>query len=299
MNLMPENKFHFEEDGVTEKNNDINLKKNVMTLDTNTVSEKRVLIERIQKLPCIKIRPLNAKEIEAMRIQKGNFNSNLLTNKCFSFHMSKLTWMDAHKRLGCPADAYLKLMAERKMIVGLDQLLPFPRHGVKQFCECMIGQATKSTRMIPMKSNRLSGAEEMSMDIGGPWPVQSINGETYWNLMKLKHSHLHAIYFMKTKDEIVKVMDTYCIDMGKHAEELGGVAARLELISSDKDSNYFSEQMQQWCRSKGIKQFSSAPYAHAFNSAESSMRQVKEKRSTTCIKVGCLNICGRMQCRTK
>ena len=52
-----------------------------------------------------------------------------------------------------------------------------------------------------------------------------------------------AIFFMKKKDEIRKTIDLYELDMRGHAGELECVTWNLELVSSDKDNNYFNEEI--------------------------------------------------------
>ena len=287
MSLIPETIFHFEADGITERNNFVNLKKNIITFDCGTAMEKVVMLHRVQKLPCLRIRPLNQQEILEVKMSSSGMNVSLMNKAMIydaaanavsfaGFHMNKLTWKDAHLRLGCPNDDYLRKMAENNMVVGLKDLLPFPKEGVKKFCECMLGQSTEMTRMIPSVSGRVATLKGVSMDFGGPWPVESINGEVIWNLIKTHDERHMAIYFMKSKDEIEEVLDSYIIDMELHAEELGSVHANFELMATDRDSCYFSKTVKEWCRSRGIKQFSSAPYAHSFNSAEPMMRVVKE-----------------------
>ena len=77
----------------------------------------------------------------------------------------------------CPGDRYLKTMAEKDMIKGLKDLLPFPREGVKIFCECHVNKAHQMKHMIPNSSERIMapGTVEVSQDIFGPWPVKSIH----------------------------------------------------------------------------------------------------------------------------
>ena len=106
------------------------------------------------------------------------------------------------------------------------------------------------TRMIPQVSGRVSTLKGVSMDFGGPWPVESINGEIMWNLIKTHDEKHMAIYLMKSKDEIDEVLDTYIIDMELHADELGSVFANFELMATDRDSCYFSKVVRGWCRKK-------------------------------------------------
>ena len=73
MILIPEGHFHFRPDGVTERPNFINFKKNCMILDQNLSEEKYVELKRIEKLPCLKLRPLNQDEIMKIRFSKGMF----------------------------------------------------------------------------------------------------------------------------------------------------------------------------------------------------------------------------------
>ena len=193
--------------------------------------------------------------------------------------MNKLTWLDAHLSLGCPGDRYLKTMAEKDMIKGLKALLPFPLEGVKIFCECYLNQSVQMKHMIPKVSGRQisKGTIEIAMDIFGPWPVLSIHGEAYSNIIKIKGKRHLSVYHMKRKDQIEEKMDQFLIDMEVHAAELGlQISLNLDLCSSDKDTNYFSNKMKEWCRKRGIKQHSSAPYAHPFNSAEPIMKLVKQ-----------------------
>ena len=183
MNLIPETIFHFESDGVTERNNFVNLKKNRITFDCGTVMEKVVLLHRVQKLPCLKIRPLNQSEILEVKMSGAGMNVSLMNKAMMyeaasnsvafaGFHMNKLTWKEAHLRLGCPNDDYLRKMAVNDMVAGLRDLLPFPKEGVKNFCECMLGQSTEMTRMIPKVSGRVSTLNKRGID-GFWWSMAS------------------------------------------------------------------------------------------------------------------------------
>ena len=277
MILIPEGHFHFEKDGVTERNNFINFKKNAMLLDQGEEDEKYVVVNRIEKLPCLKIRPLNTSEILKIRISKGSFDMTTVA-KTYGFRMSKKTWLDAHKSLGCPGDRYLKTMAQHDMIKGLKELLPFPKEGVKIFCDCHVNKAVMMKHMIPDVSMRVMapGTVEVSQDIFGPWPVRSIHGEVYANVFKIKGKRHITFIPMKSKDDVIKVSDQYLLDMSLHAKEVGAMVVNVDLISGDSDSNYLSAAMREWCLKKNIRQFSSAPSSHSHNSNECIMKLIKE-----------------------
>ena len=81
MILIPEGHFHFRPDGVTERPNFINFKKNCMIIDQNLSEEKYVELKRIEKLPCLKMRPLNQDEIMKIRFSKGMFLFRNLINE--------------------------------------------------------------------------------------------------------------------------------------------------------------------------------------------------------------------------
>ena len=106
MSLIPETIFHFEADGITERNNFVNLKKNIITFDCGTAMEKVVMLHRVQKLPCLRIRPSNQQEILEVKMSSSGMNVSLMNKAMIydaaanavsfaGFHMNKLTWKDA------------------------------------------------------------------------------------------------------------------------------------------------------------------------------------------------------------
>ena len=277
--LIPETRWHFEEDGVTERPDYVNFKKNILFLDYETSHEVAIHLKRVEKLPCLSIRPLNAHEIEALRAEKGTLTTRQYARSLGGFHVNKRNWLEVHQSLGCPSDPYLKLMAEKSMVNGLHDMLPFPKGGVKKFCECYINEMHFMKAQIPQMSGRIvkPGWVEVSADIIGPWPVTSIHGETYGLIIKIKGKKHCSVYFMKRKNEVQAKFDQFVIDMEGHCAEIGSVFMHFDLLSTDNDTNFFNQQMNEWCRRKGVKQFSSAPYAKEFSSAEPVIKQIKKR----------------------
>ena len=131
-------------------------------------------------------------------------NSNTKT-----IHMNKCSHMIAHSRLGHPNDEYYDIMLINNMVDGLQSLGDFDRHVGTPCHDCPHGHA--HARPVPHASSRTpSGpAECVHMDIGGPMPVRGLNSELYFNMAKCKYLGHRAIYFMKTKDEIVATVRQY------------------------------------------------------------------------------------------
>lgn len=92
MSLIPEGHFHFEVDGITETNNFINFKKSIVLLDQGAVEEKCVVLDRIEKLPCLKMGPLNSREILKICVNKGTFDMSTVA-KSYGFRMNKLAYL--------------------------------------------------------------------------------------------------------------------------------------------------------------------------------------------------------------
>ena len=178
-----------------------------------------------------------------------------------------------HDRLGHPSDEYLKVLVKHDMLLGLRDLGPFPTHGVKGNCEaCPIGEM--HSNFVARKSNRVDhGGQnaDLFMDIGGPWPVQSSKGYRYWNLIRERHGRHMAIYFMKTKDQVLDTVKQYLVDMKQTAIDLGCVCYNVELIMTDDDSLYVSKAFNSFTRDNNIQQFVGAPYTHALVGAVEGM----------------------------
>lgn len=162
-------------------------------------------------------------------------------------------------------------MAEKDMIKGLKDLLPFSREGVKIFCDCHVNKAHQMKHMSPNSSERVMApgtvgvSQDILMIIFGPWPVKCIHGET------------DVLTFpMKLKEDVIQVTDQYLLDMSMHARKVGAMTVNVDLISGDSDSSYVSKKMKDWCRGKKIKQLWSALYSKSHNSNECIMKLVKE-----------------------
>ena len=96
-------------------------------------------------------------------------------------------------------------------------------------------------------------------------------------MFKDKYTQHRAIYFMKTKDQVLERFKQYLVDMRLKEDDVDCVEYNVDLLYTDSDSLFISEAFKRFCTTNDITRFVSAPYAHAHNGTiEREMRTIGE-----------------------
>ena len=108
-------------------------------------------------------------------------------------------------------------------------------------------------------------------------PKRSTVGNEYFIMAKDKYTQHRAIYFMKTKDQVLEKFKQYLVDMRLKEDDVDCVEYSVDLLYTDSDSLFISEAFKRFCTTNDIARFVSAPYSHEHNGMiEREMRTIGE-----------------------
>ena len=311
-NLFCVDRFHFDKDG-NETDTFVNLKK--YTIAINDVV--RFTFDKVDGLPMVQIEPPSGQLLghylgrSAAAHAKADGNNGLVcdtesltninpdltgesqmpTRQSSDYHYQLLlqnkgqvlqtnykitSWNNLHEVLGHTNFDCLQHMVRHGMVDGVEHL---PRRPIRApRCEsCPCGKMHR--RPVPKVSEipPTAPGRNIYADIGGPMPRASTAGHRYFVLFKDKFTQHRAVYFMKTKDEVLDKFKQYLVDMQMRESDLDSVEYSVELLYTDSDSLFISEAFKRFCATHDIARFVSAPYAHAQNGEiEREMRTIGE-----------------------
>jgi transposase InsO family protein len=103
------------------------------------------------------------------------------------------------------------------------------------------------------------------MDIVGPVEVESLGGSNYALVIIDEYSRWLTVYGMNSKSQSLNTFKKYLLDVQAMGNEYRVKSVmsehRVKGVRSDNAGEFRSQEFQEFCKSKGIKQSFSGPYA--------------------------------------
>ncbi|MCO5591598.1 hypothetical protein L7F22_045587 [Adiantum nelumboides] len=141
-----------------------------------------------------------------------------------------------------------------------------------EFCEhCVYGKQIQE----PHRSNENCKDEWFALvhsDLCGPMPRLSLGGATYYCTFIDDYSCRVWVYFLKHKDEVLKVFKT-SLQLVKNQS-----GQKLRCLKIDNGGDYVSKAFQDFCEAKGIKREQPAPYNTSQNGVAKCMNSTIQEK---------------------
>ncbi|GFR45348.1 hypothetical protein Agub_g6717, partial [Astrephomene gubernaculifera] len=176
-----------------------------------------------------------------------------------------------HRRLGHLSYGGMEKLVRENMVEGLDLSL-------KQFaaadkvCEpCMLGkqprvsfQSSSSTTSRPL--------ELIHMDVCGPFPVESLNGNSYMVTFLDDYSGYSHLEFVRFKSDVPDVVKKVLVMFERQLD------LNVKAVRTDRGREYVNRKLGEWFEFNGIDHEKTAPYTPEQNGkAERLNRSILEK----------------------
>ena len=164
-----------------------------------------------------------------------------------SIHITKTSDLSLHDRLSHLNDRDKDIMIREGMLDGLENLKPSNNKG-KTKCHddgCRMGKSHKRSIIDEAESKPKGPGSHISCDIGGPLPVKTLLGYRYFALFIDLYTRTGFIYFMRTKDEILKVFKRFLVDTKATEKTMNAVHYSMEMLTTDSDVLFMQKKMDE------------------------------------------------------
>ncbi|CAB3988910.1 Retrovirus-related Pol poly from transposon TNT 1-94 [Paramuricea clavata] len=162
----------------------------------------------------------------------------------------------------------LRLLRDQKLVTGLD----FQSTKESDFCE---GCAQGKQKRAPFPKEQATRASEIlgiiHSDVCGPMQENSLGGNKYFVTFIDDKSRFTAVYFMKTKDQLLDKFKEY------EAMVTNITGKKIMILRSDNGGEYTSKEFVNYLKEKGIQHQLSVPRTPQQNGvAERMNRTIQE-----------------------
>ncbi|KRY19033.1 Retrovirus-related Pol polyprotein from transposon TNT 1-94, partial [Trichinella patagoniensis] len=173
-----------------------------------------------------------------------------------------------HQRLGHISVEKIKTMMQRKLVDGLRATAE-----EKFFCEgCVFGSMTRKPHKEVTERRQSVPGEIIHADVCGPFIHPSVGGNRYFICFKDESSGYRKVYFMKTKDEVLRCLK---IALTEIKQETGRDVQR---IRTDRGTEFANRELDNFLTEKKIVHEKTPPYTPQCNGmAERENRTLVEK----------------------
>lgn len=214
----------------------------------------------------------NVKEIKADVIHTGTRVNDLFVLSASNSYIEKMSSNNTtslwHARLGHLCMAKLKVMAQKKLVDVLPEVLKLEDQGVCQGCQ--FGKAHR----LPFdnsSSRCKTPLERIHSDLMGPTRTASYSGYTYMLLFVDDYTRFTWVYFVKHKSEVFSRFLEF-----KETVE-GELCRKIRVLRTDNGGEFCSNEFLSYCRKNGIKREFSCPETPQQNGiAERKIRHLVE-----------------------
>ena len=173
-----------------------------------------------------------------------------------------------HQRFGHLSRNNLRLLRDQKLVSGMDfqsvkelEFCESCAHGKQKRASFPKGQATRASEIL----------EIVHSDVCGPMQGNSLGGSRYFVTFIDDKSRFTAVYFMKTKDQVLEKFKEYEVMVTSMTEK------KIKILRSDNGGEYTSKEFYNYLKEKGIQQQLSVPRAPQQNGvAERMNRTIQE-----------------------
>jgi len=155
-----------------------------------------------------------------------------------------------HRRLGHRNDESIKRLCSKE--VGIPQ--DFQGEETCNVCKLSKHTMTSFPRSCDRKA--IIPFELVHIDLVGPIEVELLGGAKYAMVIIDEYSRWLTVYGLSSKSQSFNTFKQYLLDV-----QAMGSGHRVKGIRSDNAAEFRSNEFQQLCKSKGIRQSYSGPYA--------------------------------------
>ncbi|GJW47445.1 putative ribonuclease H-like domain-containing protein [Tanacetum coccineum] len=149
-----------------------------------------------------------------------------------------------HRRLG-----HINFKTMNKLVRGnLVRGLPSKLFENDHTCvACQKGKQHKASCKTKLVSSISQPLQMLHMDLFGPTSVRSINHKTYCLVVTDDFSRFSWVFFLATKDETSGILKTFITGIENQINH------KVKIIRCDNGTEFKNNDMNQFCRMKGIK----------------------------------------------
>ncbi|GJQ98164.1 putative ribonuclease H-like domain-containing protein [Tanacetum coccineum] len=149
-----------------------------------------------------------------------------------------------HRRLG-----HINFKTMNKLVRGnLVRGLPSKLFENDHTCvACQKGKQHKASCKTKLVSSISQPLQMLHMDLFGPTSVRSINHKTYCLVVTDDYSRFSWVFFLATKDETSRILKTFITGIENQINH------KVKIIRCDNGTEFKNNDMNQFCRMKGIK----------------------------------------------
>ncbi|KAJ0599026.1 putative RNA-directed DNA polymerase [Helianthus annuus] len=168
-------------------------------------------------------------------------NSGNLVNACFNSSVKTFTW---HSRLGHPSDQVLAVLKERLKIQS------------SEHDPCDVCHRAKQVRVpFPLSEHKTKSVGDLiHLDVWGPYKVTSYDGYKYFLTVVDDFSRAVWCYFLSSKSEVFENFKMF------YELVLTQFKKKIKVIRSDNGAEFVNNQMDSFCKTKGIFHQTSCSY---------------------------------------
>ena len=173
-----------------------------------------------------------------------------------------------HQRFGHLGRNSLRLLRDQKLVSGMD----FQSAKESEFCEGCAHAKQKRASFPKGQATRASEILEIvHSDVCGPMQENSLGGSRYFVTFIDDKSRFTAVYFMKTKDQVLEKFKEYEAMVTNMTEK------KIKILRSDNGGEYTSKEFSNYLKEKGIQHQLSVPRTPQQNGvAERMNRTIQE-----------------------
>ena len=173
-----------------------------------------------------------------------------------------------HQRFGHLSRNNLRLLRDQKLVSGID----FQSAKESDFCEgCAHGKQKRASFPKGQATRASEILDIVHSDVCGPMQENSLGGSRYFVTFIDDKSRFTAVYFMKTKDQVLEKFKEYEAMVTNMTEK------KIKILRSDNGGEYTSKEFSNYLKEKGIQQQLSVPRTPQQNGvAERMNRTIQE-----------------------
>ena len=173
-----------------------------------------------------------------------------------------------HQRFGHLSRNNLRLLRDQKLVSGMD----FQSAKESDCCEgCAYGKQKRASFPKGQATRASEILEIVHSDVCGPMQENSLGGSRYFVTFIDDKSRFTAVYFMKTKDQVLEKFKEYEAMVTNMTEK------KIKILRSDNGGEYTSKEFSNYLKEKGIQQQLSVPRTPQQNGvAERMNRTIQE-----------------------
>ena len=142
-----------------------------------------------------------------------------------------------HQRFGHLSRNNLRLLRDQKLVSGMD----FQSAKESDFCEgCAHGKQNRASFPKGQASRASEILEIVHSDVCGPMQEDSLGGSRYFVTFIDDKSRFTAVYFMKTKDQVLEKFKEYEAMVTNMTEK------KIKILRSDNGGEYTSKEFSNY-----------------------------------------------------